>query len=187
MTRTHSPGPATLDALFFGPLEARIAAARVLEERLPDALLRDPGLRPALRSLADLLDAADAVMASLQLGPSCAECGAGPGGGCCSAMMASEVDGPLLLTNALLGREIPPLRPDDWECGFLGPGGCTLRPKPLFCLRYLCAPLREALTGAERDRLERATDALQWQQTAVEARLLAWLRRASVHLPVPRG
>ena len=112
-------------------------------------------------------------MAALQLGAACATCASGPTGGCCSAVMLEEVDGPLLLMNALTGGAIPTPREDDLECGFLGSRGCVLRPKPLFCLSYLCRPLRAELSQVELGGLQQATDALHQQQTEVEALFLA--------------
>lgn len=174
MLRGATP-PSLRDRLLFGPVPGRVEAAREVFGRCGTDLGKDPALAAALASLAERCERLDEVMAALCLGAACATCATGPTGGCCSAVMLDEVDGPLLLMNALLGRAIPSLREDDFECGFLGPRGCVLRPKPLFCLSYLCRPLCAELSRAELALLGRATDALQQAQTEVEALLLAKL------------
>lgn len=161
------------DRLLFGPVPGRVVAAREVLGRQGEALRADAALAAALSELGARGRELAEVMTAQGLGATCALCGQGPTGGCCSAVMLEEVDGPLLLMNALGGRGIPTLREDDFECGFLGSRGCVLEPKPIFCLSYLCRQLRAELTRVELDELERATDALLLAQTAVEALLLA--------------
>ena len=161
------------DRLLFGPVPRRIAAAREVLARQGDALRADTALAVALTKLGARGRELAEVMTAQGLGATCALCGQGPTGGCCSAVMLEEVDGPLLLMNALTGRGIPTPREDDFECGFLGSRGCVLEPTPNFCLSYLGRQLRDELIRAELVELERATDALQRQQTEVEALLLA--------------
>lgn len=163
---------AVRNRLLFGPVNERLQAAREVLERHEMSLRADPGLAAAVGELTERSRDLEHVMSELTLGEACATCATGPTGGCCSAVMMEEVDGPLLLMNALTGRSLPIPREDDFECGFLGSGGCVLRPKPIFCLNYLCKPLRAELSRSELAELARATDALLLAQTQLETLLI---------------
>jgi hypothetical protein len=162
--------PIRVDGLYFGELAQKLALARALHASHGRRLLCDPAIDAALRRLREAARAIEALMAALGLPALCATCGARPGGGCCSAMMADEADAPLLLTNLLLGCEALPLRDDGVECRFLGPRGCSLAIKPLFCLDFNCDEIRR---GPGFPALRRATGDLLRAYVDLEGLLVA--------------
>jgi hypothetical protein len=97
-------------------------------------------------------------------------------GGCCSLAMADENDSFLLLANLLVGNEVRVQRDDGRECSFLGPAGCSLHFKPMFCLNYLCSHIRERLAPEDMQKLDRATGLLLQSQYRIEQMLLAELK-----------
>lgn len=87
--------------------------------------------------------------------------------------MANETDAVLLLINLLRGRTVISLRPEeDPECCFLGPTGCTLEPKPFFCLNYNCRAIL-AMKQSRVDSLLTGAGAVLRTQTELEQYLLA--------------
>lgn len=127
-----------LNDLYFDTVEAKIALAHQLHRQYGPGLAVDPQVVARLTDLTRLGAALAARMVAMDLGRLCGGCAARPDGGCCSAFMANETDAVLLLINLLQGHPVARQRDDDGECCFLGPTGCTLSPKPFFCLNYNC-------------------------------------------------
>ena len=127
------------DQLYFGSVATKIALAHSLYEQHGKTLLADAVIINQLAGLTALSMALANQMAALRMGECCSRCGSRGNGGCCSAFMANETDGILLLINLLQGHEVSRQRQDDVECMFLNSEtGCTLSPKPMFCLNYNC-------------------------------------------------
>ncbi len=160
----------TMNALYFAPVDAKLDLARQLFRQHGARLAADPALTALLGDLERLGEKLAGQMTAMELGTLCGACAARPDGGCCSAFMANETDAVLLLINLLSGRRVERLRDDlDPECCFLGPRGCTLEPKPLFCLNYNCRAI-QALP--QIDSLLTAASAVLRCQTAIESLLL---------------
>ncbi|MFC1513269.1 hypothetical protein ACFL5J_02355 [Thermodesulfobacteriota bacterium] len=127
------------DQLYFGTVATKIAMAHSLYNQHGKTLLADATIIGQLAGLTALSLALSTKMAALQMGECCTQCGSRGNGGCCSAFMANETDGVLLLINLLQGGEVARQRQDEVECLFLNSAtGCTLSPKPMFCLNYNC-------------------------------------------------
>jgi len=86
--------------------------------------------------------------------------------------MAGNSDAILLLINLLQGNAIEILEKRTDECCFLGPQGCNLQTKPIFCLNYNCSHITEGATTGQMDELEKKAAALLKEQTILEADLL---------------
>ncbi len=127
------------DQIYFGTLATKIKLAHTLYNRHGKTLLANPTISDQLAGLTKLSMSLAEKMAALDMGPCCSQCASRANGGCCSAYMANETDAILLLINLLQGREVARQREDDIECMFLNSEtGCTLSPKPMFCLNYNC-------------------------------------------------
>jgi len=127
------------DQLYFGTVATKIAMAHDLYRQHGETLLADTAIRAQLAGLTALGMALSKKMAALQMGECCTQCASRANGGCCSAYMANETDGVLLLINLLQGHAVARQRQDEVECLFLhSETGCTLSPKPMFCLNYNC-------------------------------------------------
>ena len=161
-----------LNALYFDTVAAKVELAHQLYRQHGARLAADATVAGHLVTLARRSAWLAEQMRAMGLGTLCSSCAARADGGCCSAFMANETDAVLLLINLLEGRTVARLRPEeDPECCFLGPTGCTLDPKPIFCLNYNC---RAILTMApERvDALISAAGAVLRCQTELEQYLL---------------
>jgi hypothetical protein len=83
--------------------------------------------------------------------------------------MAGETDGILLLINMLMGVDVKPQRDDGRECCYLGPAGCILRIKPIFCLNYNCSGILQGMTREDLLLLEKAAANVLQKQVRLEA------------------
>ncbi|MCK9293442.1 MAG: hypothetical protein M0P70_00020 [Desulfobulbaceae bacterium] len=162
----------TMKELYFSDVPEKLSCARRLNERHGPDLLTLPGMREKLHNLEVLSQALQRQMAGMAMFALCKACAEKVGGGCCSAYMANETDALLLLLNMLLGVEVASQRDDSFECCYLGPQGCTLRVKPIFCLNYNCHHILTGNTSAVVKNLEKAASAVLLDQTAVEKILL---------------
>jgi len=128
------------DRLYFGTVITKITLAHSLYNQHGKTLLANPLVINQLATLTTLTTALSDKMSALKMGECCSQCASRANGGCCSSYMANETDGVLLLINLLQGREVARQREDEVECLFLSSTtGCTLLPKPMFCLNYNCA------------------------------------------------
>ncbi len=87
----------------------------------------------------------------IEICKSCAE--NTPGGSCCGKGIEDWYDEYLLLTNLLLGIELPKKRFYSNGCLFLGPKGCTLLARHDFCINYLCFRIKKALSAQQLNLL----------------------------------
>jgi hypothetical protein len=171
------------DALFFAPVDRRPALARALWAEHGAALAAGPLAPAAVGELARLVEGVEEQMRAMGLPARCARCGALPAGGCCSREMAGEADVALLLINLAAGVDLvpaeaaPPPGPGARaaECRFLGPRGCALRCKPIFCLDYLCRAIRAEAPVAALAELRRRGARLLGRQVEIEAQIAAAL------------
>jgi hypothetical protein len=158
----------TIESLYFGDVPSKIEEAHRLHRELGARLRTNRELQEGLDRLARLEQKVTEAMRSMGMFELCAECGGQPAGGCCSAKMANETDSMLLLINLSAGFEVSRKRDDDYECCFLGPGGCSLRFKPFYCLNYLCRQIRTASSSEQLGCIERATAEFLGQLVVVE-------------------
>jgi hypothetical protein len=82
--------------------------------------------------------------------------------------MANETDSMLLLINLSAGFEVNRERDDDYECCFLGPKGCSLKFKPIYCWNYLCRQIYTAGSSGQLACIQGATAEFLGQLVAVE-------------------
>lgn len=150
--------------------------AHQLHLRDGEALLALPLVRQGLAVLESHAQLLTAEMASLDLGPLCSSCALKSGGGCCSLYMADENDAVLLLINLLAGHSVVIQKDDGFECYLLGPLGCVLRFKPIFCLNYNCHAIKVHTDAAILSSYLAASAKLLQSQWQVETLILASLR-----------
>ena len=158
----------TVESLYFGDLRSKLQNAHRLHRRFGARLSANRQIQENLIELIHLEQRVTEAMRSMGMSELCAECGAQPGGGCCSAMMANETDAMLLLINLSAGFEASPRREDDHECCFLGPEGCSLKFKPFLCLNYLCRSIYAGTTREQLARIQGATSQFLGQLVLVE-------------------
>jgi len=164
---------------FWGTLTRKIHLAHQLYEEQGSALLAQPRIVQQLELMNERTATVARSMRDTGIPEQCTVCAStSKGGGCCSLGMADENDTILLLANLLAGNEVRVQRDDGRECSFLGPAGCSLRFKPMFCLNYLCRQIRQRLTPEALHQLDRATGLLLQGQYQTEQLLLAALKRA---------
>lgn len=160
------------DQLYFGSVATKIALAHRLYDEHGKTLLADRTIISQLADLTSLGSALAEKMDALEMGACCSQCASRANGGCCSAFMANETDGVLLLINLLQGRQVARQRDDEVECLFLNAAsGCTLSPKPMFCLNYNCSHIL-ARDPALLASLAVATGDILRGQTALEENIL---------------
>ncbi|WP_456386157.1 hypothetical protein [Desulfolithobacter sp.] len=164
-----------LDLFFSGSVADKLQRAQTLYRSHGSSLLAVPVVREGLVDLERFLDNLRSQMAAMNMGRQCAHCGARPDGGCCSACMAKNTDTILLLINLLAGIEINTLPADASNCCFLGPEGCILPIKPMFCLNYNCSHIRKNNSTADMTELERRAGSLLTRQTELEGELIRLL------------
>jgi len=140
----------TIESLYFGDVSSKIENAHRLHRESGVRLGTDREIQEGLNRLVHLERKVTEAMRSMTMFELCAECGGQPTGGCCSAKMANETDSMLLLINLSAGFEVSRKRDDDHECCFLGPKGCSLKFKPIYCLNYLC---RKIITDSSSEQI----------------------------------
>lgn len=158
----------TIESLYFGDVSSKMENARRLHREFGARLRADREIQKSLDRLVQLGKRVSEAMRSMGMFELCAECGAQPTGGCCSAKMANETDAMLLLVNLSAGFEVSRERDDDYECCFLGPRGCSLNFKPIYCLNYLCRRIYTASSSRQLARIQDVTSEFLGQLVAVE-------------------
>ena len=158
----------SIESLYFGDLSSKMENARRLHRELHDWLRTDREIQEGLERLVRLERELAKTMRSMGMFELCAECGARTAGGCCSAKMANEADSMLLLINLSAGFEVSRKRDDDSECCFLGPEGCSLKFKPIYCLNYLCRRIYAAGSSEQLACVQGASADFLNQLVAVE-------------------
>lgn len=157
---------------YSGDVVVKLAVARELHSRFGRDLLHHPGIRTQLTAVQADERALQEQMAAMEMGATCTQCASRPGGGCCSRYMAGENDVPQLLMNLLAGVEVAIQQDGDKECCFLGPTGCVLALKPMFCLNYNCVHIKEKAESESLRLLEQRTGVLLTRQAVLEQLLL---------------
>jgi hypothetical protein len=153
-------------------VDSTIADAVRLVDCLGRELREDVLVQALLPQLTGRLAALHRQMSAAGLLDLCSECGQGPRGGCCFAEMAGEADANLLVLNLLLGCEVVcQENGSQVECCFLGPHGCTLLCKPVFCLSYSCPQMTEKLDGEALTGVDRTCAEVIRQQIGLEDRI----------------
>lgn len=159
-----------------GEVASKLAAARELYDRYGEALLQQPDIRAQLSAVVEDEHALSAQMRGMQMGVTCSQCAARPGGGCCSRYMAGENDVLQLLMNLLIGVQVEAQEDDLGQCCFLGTSGCLLILKPMFCLNYNCVHIKGKEDMATLLVLEQKTGALLTRQNVLEQMLFDFFR-----------
>lgn len=172
------------ETLYFGRLEAKIAAAERLYLEHGARLKSDPGVAAALAELELRLNALQLTMSEAGFGNLCSACASTEPGGCCDASIAGEAYGLLLLVNRLLGVELQRQNPWPTCCVFVGPAGCTLRAKPSICWNYNCRHIHQMLPRAYVERVERLVGQALQQLLVAEERIRASLALGGPTTPV---
>ena len=163
------------DRLYNGPTPSRLDFALELYHGHHEQLLAGEKLTGQLTLLKKLASALQDHMRRMNLGPLCARCATGAGGGCCSLYMAGETDALQLLMNLLAGVPVAMVRDDGRECCYLGESGCIFLFKPIFCLNYNCSHIAVAASPGEMRELERLTGQMLTAQYQTEKLLQALL------------
>jgi hypothetical protein len=165
-------------------VDTAIGDARRLYRWLGNRLRQDEAVQALLPQLAGRLTELHRLMNATGLLDLCSQCGQGPHGGCCFAEMAGEADATLLTLNLLLGGQVARQETSAHaECCFLGPHGCTLLCKPLFCLSYSCPQMTERLSGEDLVALDRSCAEVLHRQICLEDRIRAIRQAAARELP----
>jgi hypothetical protein len=164
-----------LSDVYFGTVPVKLKTARDLYRRFNGRLQADISVRKLQPIIEGYARELQELMLGMGLPELCCQCGSRPTGGCCSLEMAGESDALLLLANMLMGCH-PEMRKNGEECCFLGPHGCSLRLKPIFCLNYNCHHILRSCSPGALQALEAATGRLLTAQTELEQALLSSLR-----------
>jgi len=167
-----------IQTCFSGDGTDKLKKAEEIAKEFGSLLLVEKGVQEQLEKVKAAVGDLDAHMAAMDMGKTCSSCAATPKGGCCSAYMGHENNDALqLLMNLLAGVDVKLVRDDGVECCFLATAGCILLFKPVFCLNYLCARIRDDSEGNDLSLLEQKTGALLTAQSILEQRLIEFFRR----------
>ncbi len=166
-----------IQTCFSGDGAEKLKKAENLAKEFGNLLLAEKDVQQQLEKVKAAVEDLDTHMEAMDMGKTCSCCAATPKGGCCSAYMGHESNDALqLLMNLLAGVDVKLVRDDGVECCFLAPAGCILLFKPVFCLNYLCARIREDSDENQLDLLEQKTGALLTAQSILEQRIIDFLR-----------
>ncbi|MGD8227070.1 MAG: hypothetical protein PVH82_18450 [Desulfobacteraceae bacterium] len=127
------------------PIEAKIAWAEKRYQEARGELLGDQEIPLLLEKLKGAIHASHREMAEVGVVDECRECEEREGGSCCGAGLENRYDGPLLLTNLLLGVKLPRQGYDPSSCFFLGAQGCLLLARHVICVNYLCKKISDQI------------------------------------------
>lgn len=135
-------------------------------------LRADKGIIASLSLLDEYAKTLSQHMTAMNMDSLCCSCGSEAGGGCCSSYMEANSDVLLLLMNRLHGITVVRQHNGEDDCCFLGPRGCILAIKPMFCLNYNCSHIHALATEAEMKTLEQLAGKILTEQTRLEAMLI---------------
>ncbi len=159
--------------IFWGEVDRKIHLAHHLYNLFGSTILAVPAMQRQLEGMAQCLSDTNKLMQNMRLPELCSDCGnTSPTGGCCSKTMDEESDGILFLINFLAGFQITVHDNDNRECTFLGPEGCGLPYKPMFCLNYLCRRISDNTPKYLLDELAKSTGCLLQEQYSMELMIL---------------
>lgn len=133
----------SINDIYFKSVDHKLAAAHQLYARYRLSFDKDSYIAGQLLIITTKSHALSEKMRAMELHSLCTRCANREKGGCCSDYMANETDGVLLLINLLMGNSIAKQNGGAESCCFLGPTGCILSPKPMFCLNYNCKAITD--------------------------------------------
>lgn len=165
-----------IQELYHSDFKSTLLIAHRLFQENGEALRALPPVRDGLAVLEQQAQLLQARMALLDLAPLCSGCALRQGGGCCSLFMADENDAVLLLINLLAGYPVVIQKDDGFECYLLGPVGCSLRFKPMFCLNYNCQAIKTNTDGVLLAAYLAVSAQLLQSQWRLETLILTYLR-----------
>nr|MBF0221385.1 hypothetical protein [Desulfobulbaceae bacterium] len=168
--------------LYHSDFHTKLFTAHQLFHDSGVALCAIPHIHQGLITLERQATTLQEQMLSLNVGHLCSSCALKAGGGCCSLYMADENDAVLLLINLLTGHLVSVQKDDDYECYLLGPKGCILRFKPIFCLNYNCQAIKVHTNAAILASYLAASAQLLQQQWLVEQLILTYLMQTQKKL-----
>lgn len=168
-----------IQKLYHSDFKSTLLLAQQLHRQDGEALLGLPLIRQGLDGMEQKAGMLQDQMAGMDLAPLCTQCSLKSGGGCCSLFMADENDAVLLLINLLAGYPVAIQKDDGHECYLLGPLGCILRFKPMFCLNYNCQAIKMRTAAALLSSYLAMSAQLLQSQWQVESLILAYLKGCS--------
>jgi len=139
-----------IQELYHSDFHTKLLTAHKIYQDKGEALCSIPLVRQGLVALERQAQRLQEQVTALNFGLLCSSCALKSGGGCCSVYMADENDTVLLLINLLAGSLVSIQKDDDFECYLLGPMGCILRFKPIFCLNYNCHAINRRVPPLSR-------------------------------------
>ena len=137
------------DSLVSRSVKEKIAWAETCYEEKGGLFLRDERSATLLNRLKGAVRASRTAMAVAGVMDECRTCEEREGGSCCGAGLENKYDGTLLLTNLLLGIQLPKRRSDPPSCLFLGPDGCLLIARQVICVNYLCRKIEDRINPSK--------------------------------------
>ncbi len=162
-------------------LERRLAVARELYAAHGAALLGDREISRLLAEYLQAIGRGQAMMRDHGVFAACAECAGKQGGASCCFAGAEEWYGEvLLLTNLLLGVELPGPGDPGQDCFFNGPQGCRLTAHFAICLNFFCPELNHRLGPERLAQLRRQVGRELIAGQVLEGALLRWFRGQGV-------
>jgi len=170
----------TIQEFYSTPLTVKLSIARQLYQKQASILMTDPSMQEGLTTMRERESHLRNHMQSMAMHVHCIACADKEGGGCCSEYMSNENDVVQLLLNLLAGVIVEIQRDDGFECPLLGPSGCILKFKPMFCLNYNCRQIVHSVSSSEMESLHRLTGDLLQEQYRLEQLVLDILQRKAV-------
>ena len=164
-----------LDLYYTGSTEQKISRTNELFALHGKSLLREERIIKALRQLKDHSKALSEQMLLMKLDRLCSKCAGTDNGGCCSSYMEANSNVILLLINRLYGVLVEEQHQRGAECCFLGPRGCILPIKPVFCLNYNCKHITGQASKQDMTALEQASGQVLGQQTQLEDMIVEYI------------
>ncbi len=174
---TSTAAQHALDLYYSGSTEQKISRTNELFALHGKNLLREEKIIKALHQLEKHAKALSEQMLLMQLDRLCSKCASTDNGGCCSSYMEANSNVILLLINRLYGVLIEKQHQREAECSFLGPGGCILLVKPVFCLNYNCSHITDQSSEQDMTTLELAAGQVLGQQTQLEDIIVEYIRK----------
>lgn len=106
------------------------------------ALSENHRISSLLSGLREIISAIEIERIKTGVASECAKCGA-LNTDCCGKGIELRYSKELLLINLLLGVNLPRIRYREDSCYFLGPKGCSLMARDVFCVNFLCRKITD--------------------------------------------
>jgi hypothetical protein len=169
-----------MDIALSGSIREKISFAEKEYRNHGRRLMKDPSVAELLKALEKAIEASHSAMTKSGILRICRSCDREEGGACCGAGLEARYDGWMLLTNRLMGVELPQRRKDPSSCFFLGEDGCRLKARHVICINYVCNRIT-AQVGSERLSLLREKEGIELQHLfLIIERLKGCLKRMRV-------